>query len=72
MEGKGMLSWNLAEKREGTTWVCGRVARDPSRRVRRKFNKSHVQSVDDTEEDNDHEVTETLEVWLQLVEVSFN
>lgn len=74
MEGKGMLSWNLAEKREGTTWVCGRVAKDPagSRRVRRKLNTtgSNMYDMEDPEADNDDEITETLEVWLQLVEVS--
>ncbi|KAM0753388.1 hypothetical protein T439DRAFT_324026 [Meredithblackwellia eburnea MCA 4105] len=35
MEGKGMLSWNLAEKREGTTFVCGRVVPNPNTRERR-------------------------------------
>ena len=27
-----MLSWNLAEKREGTTWVCGKVVVDENAR----------------------------------------
>lgn len=83
MEGKGMLSWNLAEKREGTTWVCGRVVRDAAedqRRVRRKLNRpsatttrrdhdSEQDTEDDDNVDDEDEEKDTLEVWLQLVEV---
>ncbi|ORY85370.1 hypothetical protein BCR35DRAFT_302845 [Leucosporidium creatinivorum] len=74
MEGKGMLSWNLAEKREGTTWVCGRVSVDERelenrRRKRRKTEQGAAASTEEDDEDSDDEsVKETLEVWLQLVE----
>jgi hypothetical protein len=76
MEGKGMLSWNLAEKREGTTWVCGRVSVDERelemrRRKRRRTEQGAAASTEEDDEDSDDEsVKETLEVWLQLVEVS--
>lgn len=75
MEGKGMLSWNLAEKREGTTWVCGRVVadeRESRRRKRRKGEEGAVVEEDEDEDDEDSDdegIKETLEVWLQLVEV---
>ena len=76
MEGKGMLSWNLAEKREGTTWVCGRVMVDErekesrARKKRRTEGGATAQDEEDEEDDSDDEsVKETLEVWLQLVEV---
>lgn len=77
MEGKGMLSWNLAEKREGTTWVCGRVVVDErekeSRRRKRRKTEGGATVQDEEDEDDysdDESVKETLEVWLQLVEVS--
>ncbi|KAK4703055.1 hypothetical protein P7C70_g3166, partial [Phenoliferia sp. Uapishka_3] len=84
MEGKGMLSWNLAEKREGTTFVCGRVAKNangrsgPRSRKRRKANNEEEEEEDDGEreddepegESEDEGFNETLEVWLQLAEVS--
>ena len=81
MEGKGMLSWNLAEKREGTTWVCGRVVqtdngrRGGSRhRKRRKLDDDvddgEREDEDESDESEDEGLNETLEVWLQLVEVS--
>ncbi|KAL8293689.1 hypothetical protein RQP46_000390 [Phenoliferia psychrophenolica] len=80
MEGKGMLSWNLAEKREGTTWVCGRVVQtDNGRRggprsgKRRKLDDDEDDGEREDEEDEDESeeeegMNETLEVWLQLVE----
>lgn len=80
MEGKGMLSWNLAEKREGTTWVCGRVVSNDTGRgggrrdKRRKTDDDEddgEREDDEDEESEDEGVKETLEVWLQLVEVSF-
>lgn len=81
MEGKGMLSWNLAEKRQGTTWVCGKVdggGRDTEahRRKKRRLDESAAVAgvlMDDSEDEDDDEdevPLETLEVWLQLVEVS--
>lgn len=82
MEGKGMLSWNLAEKREGTTWVCGRVAKriswddeeDEGRdRKRRKIesgeDQEELEEENGEEEDVEEDEADTLEVWLQLVEV---
>lgn len=82
-----MLSWTLAERREGTTFVCGRVVlneeeRERQRRKRRRLERMSVFASrqsgdeDDDEDDDDDEsedegaVKETLEVWLQLVEVS--
>lgn len=72
MEGKGMLSWNLAEKREGTTWVCGRVIGEEHEGRAQKRRKVDGGFVDEAEvDDGDEEGSgETLEVWLQLVEVS--
>lgn len=79
MEGKGMLSWNLAEKREGTTWVCGKVMQDLSQGragKRRKVEEDDEEADYDAEEgegdteDEGEGTHETLEVWLQLVEVS--
>lgn len=70
-----MLSWNLAEKREGTTWVCGRVSVDERelenrRRKRSKTEQGEAALTEEDDEDSDDEsVKETLEVWLQLVEV---
>lgn len=77
MEGKGMLSWTLAEKREGTTFVCGRVVLNEQEKERRRRKRRRVDSgekdreVDEDEDDesDDDSVKETLEVWLQLVEV---
>ncbi|SCZ90436.1 BZ3500_MvSof-1268-A1-R1_Chr1-3g01989 [Microbotryum saponariae] len=73
MEGKGMLSWNLAEKREGTTWVCGRVVPDERQAARRRIKKRKGDdgsgiAEDEDESSDDEEKHETLEVWLQLVE----
>ncbi|SCV68476.1 BQ2448_597 [Microbotryum intermedium] len=74
MEGKGMLSWNLAEKREGTTWVCGRVVPDEQQAARRRTKKrkgddGFVVAEEEEESSADEEIMhETLEVWLQLVE----
>ncbi|BGP53025.1 hypothetical protein JCM8202v2_000582 [Rhodotorula sphaerocarpa] len=77
VEGKGMLSWTLAEKKEGTTLVCGRVVgpsdagadgQRPSKR--RKVDggaDAFTQASEDEESDAD-EPEETLEVWLQLTE----
>lgn len=66
MEGKGMLSWNLAERHKGTTWVTGRVTGTP-----RKQPESPEAGEDDEEDDSDDEGgDEALEVHLQLVEVS--
>lgn len=70
-----MLSWNLAEKREGTTWVCGKVVSDERDSRRRKKRMGEDGSVlpdeedDDDDESDDDAIRETLEVWLQLVEV---
>ncbi|KAI5479882.1 zinc finger, GATA-type protein [Pseudohyphozyma bogoriensis] len=61
MEGKGMLSWNLAEKREGTTYVTGRVTGEAKRP------KMEVDG-ELSETDDEENPSETLEVWLQLVE----
>lgn len=71
MEGKGMLSWNLAEKREGTTWVCGRVVVDENAGSKRR----KVEEEDDGDgegSEDEEEGSDTLEVWLQLVEVSLS
>ncbi|KAK4058136.1 hypothetical protein OIO90_000875 [Microbotryomycetes sp. JL221] len=75
MEGKGMLSWNLAEKREGTTFVNGRVAlseREKERRLRKRRrldDRGHAMNEEEDEDSDDDEATnETLEVWLQLAE----
>lgn len=81
VEGKGMLSWTLAEKKEGTTMVCGRVIgpddgghadlRRPSKRRRIEagsLTTGEVDLSDDDESDSD-EPEETLEIWLQLTEV---
>ena len=74
MEGKGMLSWNLAEKHKGTTWVCGRVTGAPGRRafkVKPEDGPSPSPDDDDEEDDSEEDAgDETLEVQLQLVEVS--
>ncbi|GAA5904242.1 hypothetical protein JCM6882_003177 [Rhodosporidiobolus microsporus] len=74
VEGKGMLSWTLAEKKEGTTMVCGKIAGsemgDGRRSKRRKGEDGGViggEDEDDEDESAD-ETEETLEVWLQLNE----
>lgn len=80
MEGKGMLSWNLAEKREGTTWVCGRVVPATREGTQTRREGREMEETDEErdglhrdesgDEEEDDEVRDTLEVWLQLVEVS--
>jgi hypothetical protein len=74
MEGKGMLSWNLAEKHKGTTWVCGKVTGTPGKRAMRaraEDGPSPLPEDDDEDEDSEEDLgDETLEVHLQLVEVS--
>ncbi|GAA5978456.1 hypothetical protein JCM11641_007951 [Rhodosporidiobolus odoratus] len=73
VEGKGMLSWTLAEKKEGTTMVCGKISGADSEMARnskrRKGENGGVLGdfVEDEEESGD-ESEETLEVWLQLTE----
>ena len=82
VEGKGMLSWTLAEKKEGTTLVCGRVIgpddggppdlRRPSKRRRIEAGSQTTGEVDlsdDDDESESDEPEETLEIWLQLTEV---
>ncbi|GAA5934323.1 hypothetical protein JCM3775_006967 [Rhodotorula graminis] len=74
VEGKGMLSWTLAEKKEGTTMVCGKIVgpsgTEARRRKRRRFDDgSGPAEVDDEDEDSEgEEPEETLEIWLQLTE----
>ncbi|GAA5870167.1 hypothetical protein JCM3774_002610 [Rhodotorula dairenensis] len=84
VEGKGMLSWTLAEKKEGTTMVCGRVVGpDDSSDVRRPPSKRRkietgsdapdvaaAADTDRSDEDDSEsdEPEETLEIWLQLTE----
>ncbi|GAA5834533.1 hypothetical protein JCM9279_004345 [Rhodotorula babjevae] len=74
VEGKGMLSWSLAEKKEGTTMVCGKIV-GPSggearRRKRRRFDDGNapVEQEDEDEDSDGDEPEETLEIWLQLTE----
>ncbi|BGP36815.1 hypothetical protein JCM10449v2_000717 [Rhodotorula kratochvilovae] len=75
VEGKGMLSWTLAEKKEGTTMVCGKIVSpaggDARRGKRRRADDGSVfagfDDGEDEESDGD-EPEETLEVWLQLTE----
>ncbi|GAA5980197.1 hypothetical protein JCM10908_001571 [Rhodotorula pacifica] len=80
VEGKGMLSWTLAEKKEGTTMVCGRVigpedgfdARRPSKRRKIEAGSDNAgggegELSDDDDSESD-EPEETLEIWLQLTE----
>lgn len=75
VEGKGMLSWTLAEKKEGTTMVVGRIvgsADGGDRRNKRREGDDGgfaMDEMDEGESDTD-EPEETLEVWLQLSEVS--
>lgn len=83
VEGKGMLSWTLAEKKEGTTMVCGRViGPDDGSDMRRPSKRRKVEAGSDAfaaiaegaeatdEDDSDSdEPEETLEIWLQLTEV---
>jgi len=76
VEGKGMLSWTLAEKKEGTTMVCGRITGsegDSRRTKRRKGEDGNVlgEDLDGEDSESGEESEETLEVWLQLSEVSF-
>ncbi|GAA6007302.1 hypothetical protein JCM11491_003081 [Sporobolomyces phaffii] len=74
VEGKGMLSWTLAEKKEGTTMVTGRITGSESearRMKRRKGDDGNVVGDDfdeDDESDSGDETEETLEIWLQLSE----
>ncbi|GJN91706.1 hypothetical protein Rhopal_004729-T1 [Rhodotorula paludigena] len=74
VEGKGMLSWTLAEKKEGTTVVCGKIVGPEggdARRVKRRRGDDGgiVGGADDDDDDSDSdEPEETLEVWLQLTE----
>lgn len=76
VEGKGMLSWTLAEKKEGTTMVCGRITgseSDSRRTKRRKGEDGNIlgEDLDGEDSESGEESEETLEVWLQLSEVSF-
>ncbi|GAA5918679.1 hypothetical protein JCM8208_003798, partial [Rhodotorula glutinis] len=74
VEGKGMLSWSLAEKKEGTTMVCGKIVgpsgAEARKRKRRRFDDGNtLAEVDDEDEDSEgDEPEETLEIWLQLTE----
>ncbi|GAA5890775.1 hypothetical protein JCM5296_004838 [Sporobolomyces johnsonii] len=74
VEGKGMLSWTLAEKKEGTTMVCGRIngpeGGEMRRSKRRKFDDGNImgENVDEEDSEDGDEGEETLEVWLQLSE----
>ncbi|KAK4054800.1 hypothetical protein OIV83_000724 [Microbotryomycetes sp. JL201] len=76
IEGKGMLSWNLAEKREGTTFVNGRVSISEQEKRRRSRKRRRLDGqtfrgqdqLDDDDDTDDETPKETLEVWLQLVE----
>ncbi|GAA5832296.1 hypothetical protein JCM11251_004311 [Rhodosporidiobolus azoricus] len=74
VEGKGMLSWSLAEKKEGTTMVCGKIAGsemgEGRSAKRRKGEDGGIAGNGDDDEDDESadEVEETLEVWLQLNE----
>ncbi|BGP12817.1 hypothetical protein JCM10213_008078 [Rhodosporidiobolus nylandii] len=74
VEGKGMLSWTLAEKKEGTTMVCGKVLSPEGsgerRSKRRKGDDGRVLGGEYDEDDSESgdETEETLEVWLQLTE----
>ncbi|GAA5919073.1 hypothetical protein JCM1841_003734 [Sporobolomyces salmonicolor] len=74
VEGKGMLSWTLAEKKEGTTMVCGRIngpeGGEMRRSKRRKFAEGNVtgENLDEEDSEDGDEGEETLEVWLQLSE----
>lgn len=65
-----MLSWNLAEKREGTTWVCGKVVVDENARGAKGRKVEEEDDGDGEGSDEEEEGSDTLEVWLQLVEVS--
>jgi len=69
MEGKGMLSWNLAEKREGTSLVCGRVSGAERPAKKAKSGAGDATPGADDDDSDDESTRETLEVWLQLVEV---
>ncbi|BGP28943.1 hypothetical protein JCM10296v2_000679 [Rhodotorula toruloides] len=70
VEGKGMLSWTLAEKKEGTTMVVGRIvgsAEDRRSKRRKGDDGGFAMEMSEGESDAD-EPEETLEVWLQLTE----
>ncbi|GAA5896523.1 uncharacterized protein JCM6883_006932 [Sporobolomyces salmoneus] len=73
VEGKGMLSWTMAEKKEGMTMVCGRITGgspegDSRRSKRRKGEDGNKVELEDNESDSGEETEETLEIWLQLIE----
>ncbi|GAA5845762.1 hypothetical protein JCM5353_004709 [Sporobolomyces roseus] len=73
VEGKGMLSWTLAEKKEGTTMVCGRITGSESesrRNKRRKGDDGNTlgDDLDGEDSESGDESEETLEIWLQLSE----
>lgn len=75
MEGKGMLSWNLAERKQGTTWVCGRVtgggAELERKRKKQRLDISKQGAIEIIDSDEEEEIVlDTLEVFLHLVEVS--
>lgn len=70
-----MLSWTLAEKKEGTTMVCGKIAgseAEARRSKRRKGDDGNAVAdyLEDEDSESGDESEETLEVWLQLSEVS--
>ncbi|KAJ8296857.1 hypothetical protein OF846_000134 [Rhodotorula toruloides] len=71
VEGKGMLSWTLAEKKEGTTMVVGRIVGSAGgdRRSKRRSGDDGGFAMEMSEGESDaDEPEETLEVWLQLTE----
>ncbi|GAA5992634.1 hypothetical protein JCM5350_005604 [Sporobolomyces pararoseus] len=75
VEGKGMLSWAMQEKKEGLTTVCGKITGSPDwdsrRSKRRKGDDGSAvggNEQEDEESDSGDESEETLEVWLQLNE----
>ncbi|BGO96724.1 Proteophosphoglycan ppg4 [Rhodotorula toruloides ATCC 204091] len=70
VEGKGMLSWTLAEKKEGTTMVVGRIVGSvEDRRSKRRKGEDGGFAMEMSEGESDaDEPEETLEVWLQLTE----
>ncbi|GAA5922252.1 uncharacterized protein JCM15063_003236 [Sporobolomyces koalae] len=74
VEGKGMLSWTLAEKKEGTTMVCGKITgseidmRKPKRRKGDEGDVLGAEHLDEDDSESGEESEETLEVFLQLCE----
>jgi len=79
VEGKGMLSWAMAENKGGMTTVIGKItgtseaeARRSKRRKGEDGNAVRANSQEEEESDSGDEAEETLEVWLQLAEVSFH